>query len=161
MAAEAAIVGGGCAAARRRGCRRPTARATDTMRSRRRRVPGHLAEAFPPDDTWSHGRPSEIVDCRLAKPAESNQSAAPAVWLRGRNGLGLEVKLTGGEPGQYHRYAIRVKGREVAVSLDGKESQRSTLPETVPARGAFGLSNAGGEAQFMNLYARDLALTTP
>jgi hypothetical protein len=59
------------------------------------------------------------------------------------------------------RYAIHVKDREVTVLLEQKESQRLTLPPTVPARGAFGLSTAGGEAQFMNLYARELALTTP
>lgn len=101
-----------------------------------------------------------IVDCRPAKPADGKGPAALAAWLRGKNGQGVEVKLPAGESGKYHRYAIHVKGREVVVSLDNKESRRLTLPETAPARGAFGLNNAGGEAQFMNLYTRDLTPAT-
>lgn len=42
--------------------------------------------------------------------------------------------------------------------LDQKDAQRLALPETVRSTGAFGLSNAGSEAQFMNLYARDFTL---
>jgi hypothetical protein len=45
--------------------------------------------------------------------------------------------------------------------LGDKELERLTLPKLVPARGAFGLSPAAGEAEFMNLYARALARTRP
>lgn len=116
--------------------------------------PSDAATILWTDDAF--GDSEFIVDCRPAKPAEGKPAAAPSVWVRGNDGKGMPVNLPGCEPGRYQRYTIRVQGGEVVVSLNQKESQRLTLPAATPAKGAFGLSNAGGEAEFMNLYTRDL-----
>ena len=80
----------------------------------------------------------------------------PAVQLRGRDGKGAEVKLEGATPGNYQRFIITVKGREVTVRRNDKETQRLTLPANAAARGALGLRDTGGAEEFMNLYTRDL-----
>lgn len=97
-----------------------------------------------------------VVDCRPAKPASGKEPGIPEVRLRGRDGKGIEVKLEGATPGEYQRFVITVKGADVRVAHDGKETKRVTLPADSPTRGALGLNGAGGEIQFMNLYARDL-----
>ncbi|MEO8429647.1 MAG: family 16 glycoside hydrolase [Verrucomicrobiota bacterium] len=97
-----------------------------------------------------------VLDCRPAKTATGAEVAMPAVQLRGRDGKGAEVKLEGTAPGNYQRFIITVKGREVTVRRNDKETQRLTLPADAPARGALGLRDTGGAQEFMNLYARDL-----
>jgi hypothetical protein len=64
--------------------------------------------------------------------------------------------LKGAEAGVYQRFSVTTKGREVVVRRNDVETHRFTLPEDAPARGSFGLGDTGAEAQFMNLYVRDL-----
>jgi hypothetical protein len=97
-----------------------------------------------------------VVDCRPAKPAAGQAAAAASVQLRGRDGQGLEVPLTGSVAGKYQRFVITVRDHEIVVRLDDKESQRLALPAGTPARGQFGLRATGGSFEFMNLFARDL-----
>jgi len=95
-----------------------------------------------------------VLDCRPAKPAADKKLAPPVVWLRGVESA--EVKIEGATAGNYQRFIINVKGREVTVKRNDKETQRFTLPPDAPVRGAFGLRDTGGAVEFMNLYARDL-----
>ena len=97
-----------------------------------------------------------VLDCRPVKPPEGKQPAAPAVQLHGNGGKGIEIKLEGAVPGNYQRFTITVKGREVVVKRNDKETQRLTLPSDAPVRGAIGLIDGGDGMEFMNLYARDL-----
>jgi hypothetical protein len=92
-----------------------------------------------------------VLDCRPAKPAEGKDLAMPVVQLRGN-----ELKLEGAVPGGYQRFIIAVKGREVIMKRNDKETRRLMLPVDAPSRGAFGLRDTGGTVEFMNLYARDL-----
>ena len=97
-----------------------------------------------------------VLDCRPAKSSGGTKVAMPVVQLRGRDGKGAEVKLGEAAPGDYQRFIIAVKGREVTVKRNDKETQRLTLPADAPARGALGLRDTGGAEEFMNLYVRDL-----
>jgi hypothetical protein len=97
-----------------------------------------------------------VVDCRPAKPADGKAAVVPTIELRNVSGGCTAVKLTNAVPGSFQRFIIKLKGREVTVKHNGLETQRLTLCDDAPARGAFGLSDAGGAVEFMNLYARDL-----
>lgn len=97
-----------------------------------------------------------LFDCNPAKPAAGKDFVPPAVLLRGHNGEGAEVKLTSVTPGRNQRVTILIKGRDVVVSINDKETQKLTLPATTPARGAFGLRDTGAAMSLMNLHARDL-----
>ena len=97
-----------------------------------------------------------VLDCRPAKPADGKSAAVPTIELRGAGGKGTEVKLEGATPGNYQRYIITVKGREVTVKRNDQEIQRFKLPADVSASGAFGLHDTGGAVEFMNLCVRDL-----
>ena len=97
-----------------------------------------------------------VLDCCPAKPAEGKQPAIPAVQLRGVGGNSMEVKLKGATPGNYQRFVIAVKGRDVTITCNNQETQRFALPADSPTRGAFGLCDTGGAVEFMNLYAREL-----
>lgn len=102
------------------------------------------------------GEAEFVVDCRPAKPAEGKELVAPTVQLRGVDGQGVAVKLSGTSPSGFQRFVITVKGREVTVKRNEQEIERVTLTSDSPARGAFGLSDTGGAVEFMNIYARDL-----
>ena len=95
-----------------------------------------------------------VLDCRPAKPAADKKLAVPSVQCRGVGGA--EVRLEGATAGNSQRFVISVTGREGIVKRNGQETQRFTLPADAPARGAFGLRDAGGAVEFMNLYVRDL-----
>jgi hypothetical protein len=97
-----------------------------------------------------------VVDCRPAKPADGKAAVVPTIELRNVSGGCTAVKLTNAVPGSFQRFIITLKGREVTVKRNGLETQRLTLCDDAPARGAFGLSDPGGAVEFMNLYARDL-----
>lgn len=97
-----------------------------------------------------------VVDCRPGKTAAGKEPATASVQLRGVDGPGTEVKLEGAAPGNYHRFIITAKGREVTVKRNDKETQHLTLPADTPSRGALGLRGTDGALEFMNLYARDL-----
>jgi hypothetical protein len=91
-----------------------------------------------------------VVDCQPAKAADGRDPAV-IVYLRG-----TPLKLEGVSPGKYRRFLIAVRGREVVVTQDGKETQRTQLPKAAGQRGAFGIGMEGGAGDFMNLYVRDL-----
>ncbi|MBC8001105.1 MAG: DUF1080 domain-containing protein [Opitutaceae bacterium] len=97
-----------------------------------------------------------ILDCRPTKQADGKQVAQPTVQLRGVGGKGFEVKLEGAVPGNYQRFIVTVKGREIVVKCNDKETQRFDLPPIAPARGAIGLRDGGQGMELMNLYVRDL-----
>lgn len=97
-----------------------------------------------------------VLDCRPTKPAAGKELATPIVRLRGNESNASEVKLTGATSGNYQRYIVTVKGREVTVKRNDKEMQRLTLPADVPTHGAFGLGDSGGALEFMNINVRDL-----
>lgn len=97
-----------------------------------------------------------VVDCRPAKLADGKAAVVPTIELRNVSGGCTAVKLTNAVPGSFQRFIITLKGREVTVKRNDQETQRLTLCDDAPARGAFGLSDAGGAVEFMNLYARDL-----
>ena len=97
-----------------------------------------------------------IIDCRPAKPAKGRSAATAAVFVRGRDGKGIEVKLSGGDPGKFGRFSIATNGHGIVVKLNEKETQRLELPAGAPAKGAFGIADIGGGVEFMNLHVRDL-----
>jgi hypothetical protein len=103
---------------------------------------------------WSEkefGNAEFVLDCR---PAKTELPAAPSVAVIQLRGT--EIKLAEAEPGKNQRFLITVKGRDLTVTMNGKETQRLTLPANAPARGAIGLRDTGGAVEWMNLYARDL-----
>lgn len=95
-----------------------------------------------------------VLDCRVPKPPAATEATVPSLRVRGA--AGAEIKLAGATPGGYQRFIITVRGREITVKPNEKEAQRIALPPDAPARGAFGLGNTVGTAEFMNLYVRDL-----
>jgi hypothetical protein len=80
----------------------------------------------------------------------------PTIELRGIDGKGAEVKLEGATPGNYQRFIVTVKGREVTVTRNEQETRQLTLPADATGRGALGLRDTGGAVEFMNLCVRDL-----
>jgi len=112
-----------------------------------------------PSTLWTDkefGDAEFVLDCRPAKPPSGADSPTISVQLRGADGKGAEVKLEGLVPGNYQRFSISVKGREVTVKRNDTETQRVTLPANVSSRGALGLNDSGSALEFMNLYAREL-----
>lgn len=97
-----------------------------------------------------------VLDCRPEKAAEGREAVLPTVHLRPVNGRSTELRLVSATPGNYQRFTVTVKGREVVVKRNDQEVQRLSLPADAPTRGAFGLDSTGGAVEFMNLYARDL-----
>jgi hypothetical protein len=101
--------------------------------------------------TEDFGDAEFVIDCRVAKTEKSREESAPAIELRGN-----ELKLSETEPGQQERFIITVKGREVTVKLNGKQTQSVTLPVDAPGSSALGLRDTGVSVTFMNVYARKL-----
>jgi hypothetical protein len=97
-----------------------------------------------------------VLDCRPAKRAAGDAGGSPVVQVRGVDGKGIEVPLSGATAGNYQRFIITVKGQEVIVKRNDEQMQRLANPADGPARGALGLRDTGGALEFMNLYARDL-----
>ena len=90
-----------------------------------------------------------VLDCLPAKPAAG--SVAPTIEIRG-----AILKLEDAAPGNYQRYEITVRGRNVIVKRNGTKIQNFTLPTDAPARGPFGIRDTGAAIEFINLYAREL-----
>lgn len=105
-------------------------------------------------DLWTaaeFGNAEIIVDCRPAKLTEGQSPVIPVVIWRG-----AELVLSGATLGAYQRFIITGRGRAVTVKHNEQETQRVTLSEDAPSRGAVGMRDTGGATEFMNLYARDL-----
>lgn len=103
------------------------------------------------------GEAEFVVDFQPPKTAAIAMAAEAAVMFRGE-----KIALTGASGGKFSRFTITVRGAEVRVrceesapSAPGKE-RVSTLPDTAPARGAFGLMPTPDGGTFMNLHAREL-----
>jgi hypothetical protein len=92
-----------------------------------------------------------VLDCHPTKTEKSGEVLTPSIEVRG-----LQVKLSGAEPGGFQRFLVTVDGRNVTVKRAGKETQRLTLSPDAFTRGPLGLRDTGGSVEFMNLYARDL-----
>jgi hypothetical protein len=97
-----------------------------------------------------------VVDCHPPKPAANQELETPSVYVHGRDGQGVEVKLEGSVADAYRRFLITVKDGEVRVVCNGSEATRLKLPANSPQRGAFRLGGASGPLEFMNVYVRDL-----
>ena len=95
-----------------------------------------------------------VVDCRGTKPKAGKVAPVPAAFLGSKTGKTLELKFEGGTPGEFQRYYISVKGRDVRLKSEGKATQHFTLPAGAPAHRALGLGDDGGGVEFMNLYVR-------
>jgi hypothetical protein len=93
-----------------------------------------------------YGDAEFIFDVRA--PKESSQPIT--VELRG-----VPIALELGASGNYTRFRVSVKGGEVTVQRDGKETSKQAPAKSMPARGPFGLSSKGS-VELMNLYAREL-----
>ena len=122
--------------------------------ARGERIGLRAGEANPEATLWSeqdYGDAEFVFDCRPSKPAEGKQVVPPTVVVRG-----TEVSLADASGGNYQRYSIVVKGREIIVKRGDKESQRLTLPADAKTRGPFGLKDIGAALELMNLYAREL-----
>ena len=124
---------------------------------------GHIVlnagEVNPDAVLWTakdFGDAEYVLDCRPEKPSEGKEVAVPSVQLRGSTGQGATVNLAGAPSANFPRFIITVKGREVIVKRNDKETQHFMLPTDAPARGALGLRDAGGGVRYMNLYAREL-----
>lgn len=99
-----------------------------------------------------------IVDFQppAARAANPTSIGAATVLLRGRNGEGMPVVLSGASPGKFSRFVITVRGRSVTLQRDGGPTTALELPAASPARGAFGLARGAGVGSFMNLHVRPL-----
>jgi hypothetical protein len=109
-----------------------------------------------------------IVDVKASKKSATNF----ALLLKGKESEGTTVSLgelmprgdgglTPGEEkfikmGGWNRVMITSKGREVVLTINGKEVRRLQLPADAPEKGAIGLVDIGQEMDFANLYVRDL-----
>jgi len=116
--------------------------------------------AGPESILWTEGEFGDaefVVDCRGAKPAAGQVGSVPKALLRTGPGTGLELNLGGGNSRNYGRFFVLVRDRDVSVRTDGRPTQYLTLEANAPARRALGLGDNGGEAEFLNLYVRDLA----
>lgn len=89
-----------------------------------------------------------VLDCKLGKNAADKK---PSIQLRGST-----IALPLSAPGKWERFTLSVRGREVTIKGPGDTTASSTLPESAPKRGSVGLTDVGGDVEFMNLYARDL-----
>ena len=78
----------------------------------------------------------------------------PTVLLRVNQVLQLELKLEAGKPGEYQRYFISAKDREVRLRTEGQETRRFKLETDLRGYIALGLADNGGPAEYMNIYVR-------
>ena len=98
-----------------------------------------------------------VIDCRRPKASSGQTAGVPAALLGTGPGKSLELKLEGGTPGEYQRFFISVTGHEVSLAAEGQQTKRFALEANAPAHLALGLADNGGPAEYMNLYARELA----
>ncbi len=91
------------------------------------------------------------LDVRPGKAAVGD--GLPVLLVRGRDGSGTELKLTGVEPGRWTRVRVQTQGTEASVWIGQKEIARGT---TSAGAGALGLKDAGAGIEFGNLHVRKL-----
>jgi hypothetical protein len=96
-----------------------------------------------------------VIDFRPAKPSEGAQPASASLEVRGEGDRVVSLPLPGAEPGKFARFHVALKRTEATVTQDGRAV--ATIPVALGREGRkVGLRSAGGPADFMNLYARDL-----
>jgi hypothetical protein len=100
--------------------------------------------------TDTFGDAEFVLDCQLAKAKENAAATEPGIRFRG-----ADIKLPS-TPDRSQRFVVTVKGGDLTVTRDSKETQQTKLPSDAPARSELGLSDTGGSITFMNLYARNL-----
>jgi hypothetical protein len=92
------------------------------------------------------------LDVKPGKDATGDTS--PAILVRGADGRGTEINLSGLPVGKWARVRISVSGSEAVVWVGEKETAR--VPVTSGARGPFGLRDTGAGMEFGNLHVRSL-----
>jgi hypothetical protein len=97
-----------------------------------------------------------VLDARLAKSSPTNTAALATLQVGAKDGKGTEVYLEGLKPGVFQRFLVTLKGKEVTVKSEGKETRTFPLDPDARVHGPFGLVDRGGAVEFMNLYVRDL-----
>ena len=104
------------------------------------------------------GEAEFIVDSRKPKASPSQAiPPVPSVLLRVNGDLPLELKLEDGAPGEYQRFFISAKQREVSLHTAGHETHHFKIEADAPVRLSLGLADNGGPAEYMNIYVRDVA----
>lgn len=103
----------------------------------------------------SFGNAEFLLDCRPAKSEDGRVAALPSVWWGGVAGHGTEIRLLEATPGEYQRYLIAIRDRELTVRCGDRVMERRTLPQDAPQRGKLGLGDHGHALEFTNLYVRD------
>jgi hypothetical protein len=94
-----------------------------------------------------------VVDCRGAKPGPGQEASVPLLILGSAGPAALRLQTS--KPGEYERFLVSVKGREVTVKPDHGTVAHITLRPDFPTRRCLGLG-AGAGAEFMNIHVRDL-----
>ena len=91
-----------------------------------------------------------------------------ALLLRGKDSAGATISLgelmprgavgaqEGIKWGAWNRVVVIVKGRDVILSINGREIRRQKLSADAPNRGAIGLVDIGTGMEFGNLFVREL-----
>jgi hypothetical protein len=120
-----------------------------------------LTGTINPDATlWTDrqfGDAQVVIDCRMAKlPIADSRSPVAKLLLSLGAGRTAELTLQGADPGEFQRFYISMRGREVTVRTQDREIQRLTLPPDATSTRALGLVDAGPATEFMNLYVGDL-----
>lgn len=118
--------------------------------------PGPAANGATLWTATDYGAAEFIVDFQPAKPAVGAGMAVATAFVRGRDGRGTPIPLTGAEPGKFSRFTVTIKGQTARVQREGQPAVELPLGANPPARGAFGLAAGAGAGQFMNLHAREL-----
>jgi hypothetical protein len=94
-----------------------------------------------------------VIDCRNNKPGSGQDALVPELILGSRVSVALRLQTE--KRGEYERFLISIRGREVTIKPDHGMIEHVTLAADLPARRRVGLG-AGAAAEFMNLYVRDL-----
>jgi hypothetical protein len=94
-----------------------------------------------------------VIDCRNNKPGSGQDASVPELILGSRVSAGLRLQTA--KRGEYERFLISIKGREVTIKPEHGMIEHVTLAPDLPTRRRVGLG-AGAAAEFMNLYVRDL-----
>lgn len=127
-----------------------------------------LKGGMPGQTLWTE---AEFGDCEFIVDlkATKKSTVAAGIRLRGQEKDETTISLaelmpSGDVPakdhpakiGAWNRVTLTIKGREVAVAINGQEVRKQTLPADLPARGAIGLVDIGADMEVANLFVREL-----
>jgi hypothetical protein len=93
----------------------------------------------------------------LLRGRESADTTVSLAELMPRGGLDALLNAPEGiKWNAWNRVGVTVKGRDVILSINGREIRRQQLPAETPARGPIGLVDIGTKMEFANLFVREL-----